>query len=54
MMVVWLGSEMGDGCDDRFSSADEAAALRRRIAELERANSCVPVIGDATKTSSTT
>jgi PAS domain S-box-containing protein len=38
MVVVWLGSEMGDGCDDRFLSASEVAALRRRIAELERAN----------------
>jgi PAS domain S-box-containing protein len=29
---------MGDSCDDRCRSADEVALLRRRVAELERAN----------------
>jgi len=35
---VGLRNDMGDGCEKGHSSADEAAELRRRMAEMERAN----------------
>jgi hypothetical protein len=38
MVDVGVGSVMGNGCRDRHSFEDEAAELRRRIAELERTN----------------